>query len=215
MKLIDIIEAVEKKPLTPEQLAWWKKHIQISIDFQTVNGKAAYNKSIESGKKADFGAQLKSTSDVRLVFSFLRSPITECPIPADLIAWYLPKLESVAYEDATFEADSKLVNMSVKSISLSGSPKVNSLKPLLALDSVEELTFSTAIYYPDAWKTGVLTLLKMPHLKKIKLLGQPSSDSSKALRAALDIVQKHLTEKDISECMDELMEAGLKEYARL
>jgi hypothetical protein len=215
MKLTDILEAVEKKPLTPEQLAWWKKHIQISINSQQIKGLAAYNKSIESGKKANFGAQLKDTSHVRLIFSFLRSPVTECPIPAELIEWYLPRLDSVAYEDATLEADSKLVNMGVKSISLSGRPKVNSLKPLLALDSVENLTLSVAIFYPDYWNTGVLALLKMPHLKVINLLTKPSSGPSKDLYKALKIVQKHLEAKDISECMDELMEAGLKEYAKL
>jgi hypothetical protein len=59
--------------------------------------------------------------------------------------------------------------------------------------------------------SGLLGILKLPKLKSIF---NDHLDSAK-LKTALDIIKKHLGTKDISECMDELIEAGLKEYAKL
>jgi hypothetical protein len=62
---------------------------------------------------------------------------------------------------------------------------------------------------------GVLCLLKHPNLKKIFFPSSMAPERANDSLRALYIVSKHLESKDVSECMDELIEAGLKEYAKL
>jgi hypothetical protein len=68
-------------------------------------------------------------------------------------------------------------------------------------------------------RCGLLRILKMPHLKIFKMHADGGAFDAKPLdkklAQAVEIVRKHLKTKDISECMDELIEAGLKEYAKL
>ena len=63
---------------------------------------------------------------------------------------------------------------------------------------------------------GLMRLLKCPALGIFRIhLYDESSDVSDKFDKALDIIDKHLETKDIAECMDELIEAGFKEYAKL
>lgn len=62
---------------------------------------------------------------------------------------------------------------------------------------------------------GVLGLLKHPKLKEIQFFSGMTPDHANKSLQALHIVAKHMKSKDVTECMDELMEAGLKEFAKL
>jgi hypothetical protein len=59
-------------------------------------------------------------------------------------------------------------------------------------------------------KGSILSLLKYDDL-----LISEHNLSDPSFKKALEIVQKHQADKNIPECMDELIEAGLKEYAKL
>jgi hypothetical protein len=62
---------------------------------------------------------------------------------------------------------------------------------------------------------GLLRLLKMPNLETLKFeTGSMSMvTDNKKLRDAIHILNQHL--KSVPDCMDALIEAGLKEYAKL
>jgi hypothetical protein len=62
-------------------------------------------------------------------------------------------------------------------------------------------------------KCGLLTLLKSPTLDKVWVDSEVKMNPD--LFAAIRIVNNHLKSKDVADCMDELIEAGLKEYAKL
>jgi hypothetical protein len=57
---------------------------------------------------------------------------------------------------------------------------------------------------------GLLSLLKLPKLKTMMI-----SNMGGPVRQALEIVYKHIEHKNIPECMDELIDAGLKDFAKL
>jgi hypothetical protein len=85
-----------------------------------------------------------------------------------------------------------------------------------SLDGIEHLSklryFKVAGGATDFDDKRFLRFFKAKNLKYLE-----ASDAGKEneIGKALAIVQKHLKEKDIAECMDELIEAGLKEYAKL
>jgi hypothetical protein len=85
-----------------------------------------------------------------------------------------------------------------------------------SLEGIDKLTNLRAIDFDDDKFTGgLLRLLKIPKLKKFTWYMTATTHNSK-LHQALKIVEKHFrNDKDIAECMDELIEAGLKEYAKL
>lgn len=61
---------------------------------------------------------------------------------------------------------------------------------------------------------GLLSMFKMPNLHGLEL--KDLDGANEELMKALEIVNKHLEgERDLTECMDELIEAGLKKYAKL
>jgi hypothetical protein len=64
------------------------------------------------------------------------------------------------------------------------------------------------------FECGLIGLLKLPKLQQINAVVGVKDDDNKLLEA-MRIVRKHLASKNIAECMDELMEAGLKEYAKM
>jgi hypothetical protein len=65
-------------------------------------------------------------------------------------------------------------------------------------------------------KCGVLRLMKCPNLRYINInVIAPSYDNDSDASKINDIINKHLPNKDLADCMDELIEAGLKEYAKL
>jgi hypothetical protein len=59
----------------------------------------------------------------------------------------------------------------------------------------------------------MLTILKAPALEKVWINADAKIDPRAF--AAFRILNNHLESKNIADCMDELIEAGLKEYAKL
>jgi hypothetical protein len=58
---------------------------------------------------------------------------------------------------------------------------------------------------------GMLNLLKSKSLRHIVTLGRHSDEFVNVV----GIINKHLKSKDIADCMDELIEAGLKDWAKM
>jgi hypothetical protein len=76
-------------------------------------------------------------------------------------------------------------------------------------------TISFDTYNSQKWKYRgpLLSLLNLKNLIELKF--KEDAFSNKDFFKALTIINKHLKTRDIVEAMDELMEAGLKEYAKL
>jgi hypothetical protein len=69
----------------------------------------------------------------------------------------------------------------------------------------------------NSLKCGVLRLMKCPRLSYVHMAAVDADGhhDDVRIRKLNEIINKHLKNKDVAECMDELMEAGLKEYAKL
>jgi RNA recognition motif-containing protein len=84
-----------------------------------------------------------------------------------------------------------------------------------SLDGFEntKITFLNLEHLKTDIECGLLRLLKSKHLQIVK----PPKFGGEDLKHALTIVDKHLSGGDgnIPDCMDELIEAGLKKYAKL
>lgn len=79
--------------------------------------------------------------------------------------------------------------------------------------SLEEIEFR--LINTDDLNCGLLRLLKCPHLISIEASSLRGSEKElDDLDDAFNILEKHLKSKDITECMDELIEAGFKKYAK-
>jgi hypothetical protein len=95
-------------------------------------------------------------------------------------------IDTLTIRDSTVESFDSIVALEVETIEFSGNNQLES--------------------------TGVLKLLKNIHLKKILV---HATETHTELGKVMKIVGSHLKDKNIPDCMDELIEAGLKEYAKL
>jgi hypothetical protein len=142
------------------------------------------------------------------------------------------KIDSITLRDlplVTSVADAEIddaVVMRVENVKLSsydGFPKTITRLYLgnTGVNSITELAknvnrLNTLILVGDTEFSGLLSALKIPGLTHFSFEGtRDSSKLSEKLQKAVEIVHRHLQTKDIAECMDELIEAGLKEYAKL
>jgi hypothetical protein len=83
----------------------------------------------------------------------------------------------------------------------------NGTKGIEKLNQLKEIYFRTECYFNNC---GLLWILK----SKVNRLELHSKRPCEFLNA-FEIVKKHFDgDRDVAECMDELMEAGLKDYAR-
>jgi hypothetical protein len=89
--------------------------------------------------------------------------------------------------------------------------KVDSFSGIEKLEGCRRLALSRRVN--NHKPIGLLRLLKMPSLALVDF--DRFIDDEQASLTMSHIINKHLKDKDISECMDELIEAGLKEYAKL
>jgi hypothetical protein len=88
-----------------------------------------------------------------------------------------------------------------------GDVEIKSFEGINKNEQLRELNFADAKCH-----CGLLSLLKVKSLESIFTW----SGVDKNLSKAFDIIKKNLDEgRDIADCMDELIEAGLKEYAKL
>jgi hypothetical protein len=79
-----------------------------------------------------------------------------------------------------------------------------------ALPDLESIHFGVNMQ-PIKPDVGMLNLLKNKSLRHIVTLGIHSDEFTKVV----SIVNKHLKSKDVADCMDELIEAGLKDWAKM
>lgn len=85
------------------------------------------------------------------------------------------------------------------------------VKTLKGIEDLHYLT-SFSVSHNTEFNCGLLRLLKCPVLTYV---GNSGKDVDKKLQDALDIIKKHLKDKNIPECQQELIEEGLQEYAKL
>lgn len=81
-----------------------------------------------------------------------------------------------------------------------------------SVKSLRELTFDLT---SNPIEECVLSLLLIKDLTWTYTLNKPINPNSKKLKAAIEIVNKHLDEKDLLECKTELIEAGLNSFAKI
>jgi hypothetical protein len=68
----------------------------------------------------------------------------------------------------------------------------------------------------NSLKCGVLRLMKCPRLSYVNIAAvNAGGNDDLHIRKLNEIINKNLINKDIADCMEDLMEAGLKEYAKL
>jgi hypothetical protein len=93
---------------------------------------------------------------------------------------------------------------------LLSSIEIESFKGIEKLSRLKSLEFGDGVC---RIKSGMLTILKAPALEKVWINADAKIDPRAF--AAFRILNNHLESKNIADCMDELIEAGLKEYAKL
>jgi hypothetical protein len=95
------------------------------------------------------------------------------------------RMDTLTIRDSTIESFDGIADLEVETIEFGGENKLESM--------------------------GVLKLLRNIHLKRIQIY---STETHTELGKVLKIVSDHLADKNIPDCMDELIEAGFKEYAK-
>jgi hypothetical protein len=214
MKLQEIKSAAEKKPLTAEQLEWWHKHIIVRRGSQVLNTKA-FETALAKGKP--FESKVNQFVHLTVNISMKGQRIDECPIPPEIFDWHWPDVpREVEYSDFILDEHSKLLDIGQDKLYLTGWSFVHSLKPVIELKTVRHITLggdlSGGEYAKGGWTCGVLSFLKMPKLKALDTFGATKTKWYYALK----IVDDHLRNgKNLTDCMDDLIEAGYKEYAKL
>lgn len=84
-----------------------------------------------------------------------------------------------------------------------------------SLKGIDKLNHVRKIWLHDVkLEGGLLRLLKMPNLEMFNLTRLSTDEKTER---ALDILEKHINseERDVPECQQELIEAGLQEFAKL
>jgi hypothetical protein len=85
--------------------------------------------------------------------------------------------------------------------------------PIVSLHGINEIVHSAAqIFLPDAVKSSILGLLLIDGLKAVYV---SKFNSPPQLGKALFIVNQHLGSRDLLACQEELIDAGLEEFAQL
>lgn len=87
--------------------------------------------------------------------------------------------------------------------------------PKLSLSRIDKYIkrIQTALYVPNEYKGPMLSILKIKELQWVDTLG---GTAAAPLARACDIVSTHLVkDRNIMDCQEELMNAGLEEYAQL
>lgn len=92
-----------------------------------------------------------------------------------------------------------------------GRATIKSFKGIEKLSNLEIIDFSSGAFMIEGG--GLLSLLKAPKLRKFDIGIYATFEHD--VMIALQIIEKHLKDKDIAECAEELIDAGLDEYAKL
>jgi hypothetical protein len=90
------------------------------------------------------------------------------------------------------------------------------LKSLAGIENTPLRTLRFIFNKIDELQCGLLRVLKCPELTGLKInLHDESMEVSDGIDAMTEIIEKHLENHDIAECIDELIEAGFKQYAKM
>jgi hypothetical protein len=138
-------------------------------------------------------------------FNFNGNEVVECPVPSE--KWldiFDDTIRRCTYMNATIKDPEKLLDVA------------DELH--LEICTVESFKFPKGTYLETLWmkhcevkdNCGMLSLLKTESIGTCRCSG-----CGEKIEKAVAIVAKHLADKqDVAECMDELIEAGLKEFAK-
>jgi hypothetical protein len=139
-------------------------------------------------------------------FNFNGADVIECPLHSD--KWldvFDDSIRRCSYMNAKVDDPAKLLDIAGELH--------------LEICNIESFKFPKGTYLHTLWvkqcevadNCGMLSLLKTDSIGEFK-----ARSCGEKVEKAAAIVAKHLADKqDVAECMDELIEAGLKEYAKL
>lgn len=193
-----------------------QKWLQAHIGYVEAAGTSFYEdadlQKILSGKQAkswpsmivDEHGDIHTSGDITSVWiDGFNKQKYDCPIETP--SWVSASLISGTIRDATLE---NLANIPDASVVTFMKCKIHSFKfPAKMFQNKTEMSFVDC-QIPD----GLLSLLKIENLNKLTA----SQFKNEKLLEALKIVTEHLQgSRDIPECQQELIEAGLQEYAKL
>jgi hypothetical protein len=71
--------------------------------------------------------------------------------------------------------------------------------------------------FDDSEPAPLISIMRLPRLEKLHIYIPSNIAGRDFVKKAADvknIIEKHIADKNIADCMDELMEAGFKEYAK-
>lgn len=91
------------------------------------------------------------------------------------------------------------------------SARLGSFAGIEYITSMEQLN----LHILPGFAGGVLKLLKVPNLRAIIISDQQLNEKNVDFEKAIEIVQRHLQNKNVPECQQELIEAGFEQFAKL
>jgi hypothetical protein len=197
MKLKDLL--IEQ--ITYDEIQDWVKQA----------GKAGVEVTITGGKLTVNEHGLISTSgdlvqEIRLVFTGNSSlPIFSSPFAPSM--WDKRQIDKVNFFRTTVNDFQNVPDCQVIAF---WDCKVESLSGIEKLKGCRRLTLVRRVN--NHKPIGLLRLLKMPSLTLVDF--DRFIEDEQASLTMSHIINKHLKDKDIADCMDELIEAGFKEYAK-
>jgi hypothetical protein len=145
---------------------------------------------------------------MELQFQALSRKATWHP-PIDNINRAFAEVDTLTLENYTLNDLTRIGN-GVQFLSID-SCDVKSLKGASNLKHLKELTFNEKVF-TESNAFGMLSLLKAPKIYRVYI--HPTSVDDKWSKL-IEIINSHLKTKDIADCMDALIDAGFKEYAKL
>jgi hypothetical protein len=119
-------------------------------------------------------------------------------VPAGLT--YAETINAVSLQDYVFDECKDLPDVEKLFIHDSQMNNLAGIEKLHRLKYIE--------LYDVEVNCGLMRLFKVPNLQEAYLSGSIGEEPAR-------IIEKHLKDHNIAECMDELIEAGFKEYAKL
>lgn len=201
MKLKDLFESAENKKIIEDWLKQFshfiyldglliKQEIDNIFDFQTMKLESEVTSFCLIG-------------DGGVKFSW---PLAESPLRSDFILDLSGGVPGGMIID-DFEQFPKMV----PKLSMTDMVTIKSFRGIDKLTKLRVISIDTESMIVDC---GLLRLLKIPSLKRIVL--NRRDDTKNKFDSAMSIVFKHFEgDREVAECQQELIEAGLQEYAKL
>jgi hypothetical protein len=150
---------------------------------------------------------MKLKAEIKNMKMFAEHPSTELTWPFDKVVAPTFRLEALGDNEGDGIIVTNFKNLPHAREFDFGDVEIKSFEGVNENDKLVGLNFNNV-----KCQCGLLRLLKVKSLEKISVWGS----ADKNLAKAIGIIRKNLDEgRDLPDCMDELIEAGLKEYAKL